>query len=154
MDLAYWQQSCDPLGVNENTYEMGDFNDDNKIDGGDLALWQQNYAPLGYCPPGFFWRVAERTPNAFFGGSHCPRTADLVAPEQEATGSNPLGRTIHNASSQPELGWGLLLCTDDLLRQPKKFGVRGIGTGRARLLPVAGEQGGRFSFEVLREHRL
>jgi hypothetical protein len=47
VDLAYWQQNYDPLGVHQNTRAMGDFNGDNRIDGGDLALWQQNYDPMG-----------------------------------------------------------------------------------------------------------
>jgi len=45
-DLAIWQQNYDPLGVNQNTFEMGDWNLDGKIDGTDLAVWQQNYNPL------------------------------------------------------------------------------------------------------------
>jgi hypothetical protein len=46
-DLAIWQQNYDPLGTGNNTFAMGDWNNDGKIDGGDLALWQQNYDPLG-----------------------------------------------------------------------------------------------------------
>ena len=45
--LAAWQQHYDPLGLNANTFAMGDWDGDGLIDGGDLALWQQNYDPLG-----------------------------------------------------------------------------------------------------------
>ena len=46
-DLAIWQQNYDPLGSDNNTWAMGDWNADSKIDGADLALWQQYYSPLG-----------------------------------------------------------------------------------------------------------
>ena len=34
-------------GDANNTFAMCDFNEDGKIDGGDLAIWQQNYDPIG-----------------------------------------------------------------------------------------------------------
>ncbi len=45
--MAIWQINYDPLGENDNTFEMGDFDGDGKIDGSDLALWQLNYDPVG-----------------------------------------------------------------------------------------------------------
>jgi len=54
VDLAMWQQHDDPLGLNENTFAMGDWIVDGRIDGADLALWQQNYRPIG---------VAETVPE-------------------------------------------------------------------------------------------
>ena len=32
-----WQQNYDLFGVNENTYEMGDFNEDGRIDGVEMT---------------------------------------------------------------------------------------------------------------------
>ena len=46
-DLAIWQQYYDPLGLNDNTFAMGDWNNDGFIDSADLALWQQYYDPIG-----------------------------------------------------------------------------------------------------------
>jgi hypothetical protein len=57
-DLAIWQQNYDPLGVNENTFAVGDWNCDGFIDSADLALWQQNYDSIG--PGGL---VLEHTPE-------------------------------------------------------------------------------------------
>jgi len=51
-DLAIWQQNYDPLGLNDNTPGMGDWDNDGDIDSADLALWQQNYDPIGLQPPG------------------------------------------------------------------------------------------------------
>ena len=44
-DLALWRQHFDPLGLNDNTWSMGDWNHDGLINGEDLALWQQHYNP-------------------------------------------------------------------------------------------------------------
>ncbi|MDP7637010.1 MAG: hypothetical protein QF577_05625 [Phycisphaerae bacterium] len=45
-DLAIWQQNYDPLGENQNTFNMGDWDRDWLVDSTDLALWQQNYDPI------------------------------------------------------------------------------------------------------------
>ena len=45
--MAIWQQNYDPAASGNNTFALGDFNEDGKIDSGDLALWQQNYDPIG-----------------------------------------------------------------------------------------------------------
>ncbi len=37
----------DPVGANENSFLMGDLDQNGLIDGGDLAEWQQNYDPVG-----------------------------------------------------------------------------------------------------------
>jgi len=40
-------RTLDPLGENQNTFDMGDWSGDGLIDSADLALWQQNYDPIG-----------------------------------------------------------------------------------------------------------
>jgi hypothetical protein len=62
-DLATWQQNYDPLGENQNTFDMGDWSGDGLIDSADLALWQQNYDPIG--PGGL-------------GAAHTPEPATLL----------------------------------------------------------------------------
>jgi len=46
-DPALWQVNYDPLGENENTFAMADWNYDGLVNSADLALWQQNYNPIG-----------------------------------------------------------------------------------------------------------
>ncbi len=37
----------DPLGTNQNTFSMGDFDGNGRIDSADRRLWLMNYDPLG-----------------------------------------------------------------------------------------------------------
>ena len=46
-DLAIWQRNYDPLGLHQNTFEMGNWDGDGDVDSADLAIWQRNYNPLG-----------------------------------------------------------------------------------------------------------
>ncbi|KPK75706.1 MAG: hypothetical protein AMJ79_10150, partial [Phycisphaerae bacterium SM23_30] len=61
-DLALWQQNYDPLGVNDNTPGMGDWNLDAKVDGDDIALWQQNYNEVPLPPQDGASSSAGETP--------------------------------------------------------------------------------------------
>ncbi len=58
-DLAIWQTNYDPIGVHLNTFGIGDWDHDGRINGADLASWQQNYDPIGSRDVGEFQSVPE-----------------------------------------------------------------------------------------------
>jgi len=97
-DLALWQQNYDPLGLNPNTYEMGDWNNDGRINGADLAIWQANYTPLQNTTPTDDGPLGDTPP--------APGQPDLLASDDSGVSdsddlTNVTTATIEIEAAQP-----------------------------------------------------